>query len=147
MRVSRHTVRVQRGHGVGDVEQPRVGALVLHVAADAGEDGDVAQGAADPTGADAVAHRLVDAVAGGHVDVDGHGGEAARGDRHDHEVRPLEGTALVGRGRHRGLGAQLVVRDAGDLPHLLERDGVDVLEDEVDPGQGREAEEVGDEFG
>ena len=62
----------ERGHGVGDVEQPGVGALVLHVAADAGEHGDVAQGPADPAGADAVAHRLVDAVAGGHVDVDGH---------------------------------------------------------------------------
>ena len=37
------------------------------------------------------------------------------------------------------LGAQLVVGDAGEGLHLLERGRVDVLEDEVHPGQRRQA--------
>ena len=43
-----------------------------------------------PPGPDAVADRLLDAVAGGDVDVDGHGIEPAGGDRHHHEVGAVE---------------------------------------------------------
>ena len=45
------------------------------------------------------------------------------------------------------LAPELVVGDAGDGLHLLEGAGVDVLEDEVHPGQRGEAQEVGDELG
>ena len=146
-RVSRTGGAGERGHGVGDVEQPGVGALVFHVVGDAGEHGDVAQRPADATGADGVSHRLGDAVSGGDVDVEGHGGEPARGDGDHDEVRAFEGFALVRGRRHRGLGAQLVVGDAGDGLHLLERAGVDVLEDEVHPRKRGKAQEISDELG
>ena len=52
------------GHRVGDVEQPGIGALLVHVAADAHQHRDVAQRPVDAAGTDGVAHRLADRRSG-----------------------------------------------------------------------------------
>ena len=79
-----------RGHRVGEVEQPRVGTHRFHVARELEEHRDVPQRAVDPAGPDAVADRLHHAVAGGHREVVAHRREAAGRDVHDHVVGALE---------------------------------------------------------
>ena len=81
MAVSRVIGAADRGHRVREVEHPRVGTDVLHVARDGDEHRDVAERAGDPAGADGVADPLADAVPFGisrswRIDV-----EAAGGDR------------------------------------------------------------------
>jgi hypothetical protein len=137
----------QAGHGIRDVEQPRVGAVFLHRLADADQDGDVAQRPIDPARTDRVAHSLGDAVPGGHVEVDRHGAKPAGRDAHDHEVRSVERGAEVGRGGDGGLGAHRVTELVRQRLHLGQRGRVDVLEHEVHPGERRGAEEIGHQFG
>ncbi len=133
----------QRGHRVGDVEQPGVGAVLLHRLADADQDRDVAQRAVDAAGPDGVAHGLGDAVRRRHVEVDRHGAEAPGRDAHDDEVGAVEGDAEVGGGGDGGLGPHGVVELVGQRLHLGERPRIDVLEHQVHAGECRCPEEVG----
>ena len=135
------------GHRVGDVEEPGVGADLFHGAPDADQHGHIAQGAVDPSRADAVAHRLGDAVGSRHVEVDGHGAEAAGGDAHDHEVGPRQRRPLIGGGGHGRLGLQRLDQLVGQRFHLRQGVGVDVVEHQVHAGQGRGSEEVGHQLG
>ena len=136
----------QAGHRIGDVEHPGVRADLAHVLAHADQHGDVAQRAVDAAGADGVAHRLADAVAGRHVEVDGHRVEPTGGDGHDHEVGALERPPLVGGGGEGGSGAQRLVDLAGQGLHLVQGGRVDVLQHDVGAAQRVGAEQVGQEL-
>ena len=96
-RLARHRA-AQRGHRVGDVEHPRVGTELFHVAGDADEHGDVAQRAHDPARADGVADRLLDAVPLRDLEVVAHALEPAGGDGDDDVVGAGQRGALVGGG-------------------------------------------------
>ena len=146
VRLPAHRPRQAR-HRVGDVEQPRVGAMLLHGLPYADQDGNVAQRAVDAAGPDRVTHGLRDAVPGRHVEVDRHGSETPGRDAHDDEVRAVERGAQIGRRRHRGLRAHGVIELAGQRLHLGQRCRIDVLEHEVHTRQRRGPEEIGHQLG
>ncbi len=111
-----------RGHRVGEVEQPRVRTQVFHVAGELEEDRDVAQRADDAARPHAVAHRLHHAVARRDREVVAHRVEAAGGDVHDDVVGTLQSLALVG-GAGRGHADAADVGDVLDeLDHARYRD-------------------------
>ena len=106
----------QAGHGVGDVEEPRVRAVLLHGMADPDQDGHVAQRPVDPTRTHGVADGLGDAVGSRHVQVDRHGTEGAGRDADDDEVGAVECRPEIGGGGHRRLRPRASRSACGPAP-------------------------------
>ena len=127
--------RVERGHRIGEVEEPRVGAELLHVARHADEHRDVAQRPVDPARADGVAHRLLDAVALGHGKVDRHARERTGGDAHDHVVGAREKFTAIGAGGARERCAREFVDVVDELAHTRQWCRVDVAQRDLGVGE------------
>jgi hypothetical protein len=109
-RLARHCP-AQCGHRVGDVEHPRVGTDLLHIARDGNEHRNVAQRPHDATRTHGVADRLLDPVALGDLEVMAHALERARRDAHDDVVGAFQRVAPIG-GR---LDRDADAREPGDV--------------------------------
>lgn len=120
----------QHRHGIGQVADPGLRCMGGDGAADLEHRRDRAQRAHEAAGADRVADRLADAVAGGNVDVMAHVLEGDGQDRDDHHVGAVERLGERGGGAvaHRGAGLggdavadRGVARGGGEVRHQLRR--------------------------
>ena len=126
-----------RGHRVGEVE----GAASGHCSStsrDVDEHRDVAQRTRDPAGPHRVADRRCRAVPGGDVEVVAHRREATGRDGDDHVVGPLERRPAIG-GSRPWLDAPNGREVLGELDHLWERLGIDVVQNDLGGGGARVA--------
>ena len=78
------------GHWIGIVKQPGARAQLLHLLCQFGNDWNIPQGARQPPGTDRVAHRLVDAVFLGNLEVMTHGLQPAGCDGENDEIGSAE---------------------------------------------------------
>ena len=108
------------GHGVGVVEQERVGAELLHVRGDLEQGGDVPQGAEDAARPQRVADALVDAVLERDLVVLPELVDAAHLDHDDHVVRPPQRLAPVGGGDDRRVHAVVLDHALDERVHLVQ---------------------------
>ena len=134
-------------HRVGVVEEQRVGLGDLaDVVAEVEHRRDAALAVHDAAGADGVADALVDAVLQRDADVVGEGLEAADADAVHHVAGAGQRLAAVGGGGD--LRRQAVHLDdaADDLGDHVEVVGVDVGQRDLDAGEFRHLEDVGDEL-
>ncbi len=101
----------EHGHRIHVLQQQRVGAQFLHLAAHAEQDGNRAQRTHDSSQAERVADRLPKSEALGHLEVrDGRRSVAADLDHRDDVVGPVEcGAAIRGR-----LNARCAAESIGD---------------------------------
>lgn len=124
------------GHGVGVVEEQRVGlGELFDVAAEIQERGDGALGVHDASGAEGVTDALVDAVFEGDVDIRGEGFETALADHAEDVVGIGDGLAAVGGGVDDG--GELVCVDIA-LAQL--GDHLEIVRIEIGEGEGGVAE-------
>ena len=144
-RLAQHRSR-ERRHRVGEVEHPRVGTALLHVARDVDHHRDVAQRPHDATGPDRVAHRLLDAVALGDGDVEAHALERARRDAHHHVVGTFDRFALVGRAGRVQADAPHLGDVLDQLEHPRDRRRIDVLDHDLGVDQRRHVDQVDEQL-
>ena len=143
MLVSRHTARVSAVMGLVMLRSQASGQCSSMALPMPTSTGMLRSERLIPPGPDGVPHRLADAVARRHVEVDRHGAEAAGRDGHDDEVGPVE-RRRAGRWWWRSSPWRPgVVQLVGQRLHFGQRCRVDVLEHEVHAGERRRAEEVG----
>ena len=93
--------------------------------------------ARDPAGPHRVADRLPHAVPGGDVEVVAHRREATGRDGDDHVVGPLERRPAIGGAAGRELDAPNGREVLGELDHLWERLGIDVVQNDLGGASAR----------
>ena len=133
----RHRVRV--------VQEPRAGADLGHVVADAEHHGRGAQRADDAADAERVADRLADAVAGRDLVVAHRRGVAADLDAVDHVVGAVERLAAVERGGDLRLRAERLGDSVREQLCGLEPLRVDVVQRDLARGELGEREDVAEQ--
>ena len=144
--IAQHVAR-QHGHRVGVVQQPGVGADLLHVPGEFGHDGDGPQAAHDAADAKGVGDGLAQAVLFGDLEIDD-GGRliAADLDGVDHEPGPTQGLPAVFRAEigadHRPALVDVPVQGLQNLLALPEPDRVDVVQGDLAAAQGRGTHDV-----
>ena len=114
---------------VGEVEHPRVGAELFHVAQDGQDEVDASQGVAEPARS-AVLGKVLDAVLERNLVVAFPTVLAVLGHRHDHEVGARERALAAGGRPDRHLRAPRVVHLIGELLHKGHAVRVDIHERE-----------------
>ena len=136
-----------RGHGVGEVEDPGVGTQLLDVAGDVEEHRDVAQRPHDTSGADGVADRLAHAVALRDLEVVTHRVRS-------HRSRCITTTKSASRSASRrsvvARGREPDTADVGEvlreLDHARQRRGIDVVQHDLGVTHNRGVDEVDEQL-
>ena len=129
------------------VEEPGVGAEVLHVPGDCHQLRDVAQSAEDAARPDAVADRLPDTMRFRKAQIALPGAHAADGDRHGDEVRPRQNLAPIRGELDAQPDAPLPGHALGVAGHRLGHVRLDVDQGDCRVREERRSGQVGDETG
>ena len=135
-----------RGHGVGEVQDPGVGTQLLDVAGDVEEDRDVAQGADDASGSHGVADRLAHAEAVRDLEVVSHRREATGRDVHHHEVGVAQRVTTIGRGASGKRDAAHVGEVLRELDHARQRRVIDVVQHDLRVAHNGGVDEVDEQL-